>query len=209
MQLSQSAGWKVLLIGGSSGAGKTMAARQLAKSLSISLLLLDDVRLALQRATSPETHPDLHIFLQYPAEGWRDSDSIYRDWIAVGQAMMEPLKAIISHHLLVPDVGRIIIEGDGILPMVSDLEFDPKDVRTVFILEQEEQQLLENLRRRGRGFHEWAMLEQEGFAHASWLYGQWIAREAETREIPVIPARPQQTLLERLMAAVGKPSPEN
>ena len=198
MQRSQIDDWKVLLIGGSSGVGKTVTARQLANYLSISLLLLDDVRLALQAATTPETHPDLHIFLHYSTEQWRESASIYRDWITVGKAMLEPLKAVIHHHILVPDVGRIIVEGDGILPMVSELDFDPEDVRAVFVFEQEEQQLLDNLRRRGRGFQEWGISEQEGFAHASWLYGQWLAQEAGKRGVPVLPARPHQTLLERL-----------
>jgi 2-phosphoglycerate kinase len=71
--------WKVLLIGGSSGVGKTMVARELAKHLSLSLLLLDDVRLALQQATSSETNPELHVFLNYQKEKWRDSESIYAD----------------------------------------------------------------------------------------------------------------------------------
>jgi 2-phosphoglycerate kinase len=55
--------WQVLLIGGSSGVGKTHVARQLAHHLSISLLLVDDVRLALQQATTPISHPALHAFL--------------------------------------------------------------------------------------------------------------------------------------------------
>ena len=59
------------------------------------------------------------------------------------------------------------------------------------------------LRSRGRGFGEWNTLEQEGFAHASWLYGQWLAREADKLELPVIAAQPQQTLLERLLSAAG------
>lgn len=176
---NQSHDWKVLLIGGSSGVGKTVVARELAKHLSLSLLLLDDIRLALQQATSDQTHPELHVFLNYHLEQWKNSESVYADWIAVGRAMLKPLHAIIKHHCIVPDVGPIIIEGDGILPIASSPFPDPKDVRTLFIVEQNETQLLHNLRSRGRGFNEWDTLEQEGFAHASWLYGQWLAREAD------------------------------
>ena len=195
--------WKVLLIGGSSGVGKTFVARELAKRLSLSLLLLDDIRLALQQTTNDQTHPELHIFLNYHPEQWRNSESIHADWITVGRAMLKPLHAIIKHHCIVPDVGPIIIEGDGILPISSSPFPDSKDVRTVFIVEQNETQLLHNLRSRGRGFGEWNTLEQEGFAHASWLYGQWLAREADKLELPVIAAQPQQTLLERLLSAAG------
>ena len=197
---SRSHYWKVLLIGGSSGVGKTVAARQLANHLSLSLLLLDDVRLALQQATSNETNPELHVFLNYHTEQWRNSESIYVDWITLGKAMVNPLNAIISHHVIVPDVGAIIIEGDGILPIVSNHFLEPKDVCTVFIVEQSEKQILQNLQSRGRGFNNGDKLEQEGFAHASWLYGQWLAQEANNLGLPVINAQPQQTILERLLS---------
>ncbi|HET9908720.1 MAG TPA: hypothetical protein VFQ23_18875 [Anaerolineales bacterium] len=195
--------WKVLLIGGSSGVGKTVAARELAKRLSLSLLLLDDVRLALQHATSRTTHPDLHVFLEYKREQWRDSESIVRDWIAVGNVMSNPLQASINHHILVPDIGSIIIEGDSVLPIQRNAHEASKDVCTVFILEEEETRLLYNLQSRGRGFNELAQAEQEGFAHASWSYGQWISQQAKRFELPVINARPQRTLPERLLAVTG------
>jgi 2-phosphoglycerate kinase len=200
---NRSHNWKVFLIGGSSGVGKTVVARELANFLSLSLLLLDDVRLALQQSTSNETNPDLHVFLNYETEQWRNSESIYADWITVGKAMVKPLNAIISHHIIVPDVGAIIIEGDGILPIVSCQFLEPRDVCTVFIVEQNEKQLLHNLQSRGRGFNDWDKMEQEGFAHASWLYGQWLAQKANKLELPVINAQPQETLLERLLSIAG------
>src|SRR5215211_2850484 len=200
LKQNRSHNWKVLLIGGSSGVGKTVVARELANYLSLSLLLLDDVRLALQQATSDETNPDLHVFLNYETEQWRNSESIYVDWITLGKAMVNPLNAIISHHVIVPDVGAIIIEGDGILPIVSNHFLEPKDVCTVFIVEQSEKQILQNLQSRGRGFNNGDKLEQEGFAHASWLYGQWLAQEANNLGLPVINAQPQQTILERLLS---------
>ena len=189
--------WKVLLIGGSSGVGKTVVASKLAKRLSLSLLLLDDVRLALQQATSDETHPDLHVFLKYQRQQWRNSESIVTDWIAVGYAMTKPLQAIINHHLMVPDVGPIILEGDGILPTIGRSFTASPHVRAVFIVEEEETRLLHNLQARGRGFNELDPAEQEGFAHASWLYGQWLSHQAEKLDLPVLDAQPQGTLLKR------------
>jgi len=203
LKQNRSHNWKVLLIGGSSGVGKTVVARELANYLSLSLLLLDDVRLALQQATSDETNPDLHVFLNYETEQWRNSESIYADWITVAKAMVKPLNAIINHHLIIPEVGAVIIEGDGILPMAGSHFLEPNDVCTVFIVEQNEEQLLHNLRSRGRGFNDGDKMEQEGFAHASWLYGQWLAQEANRLELPVIDAQPQQTILERLLSIAG------
>ena len=195
--------WRVLLIGGSSGVGKTVVARELSKRLSISLLLLDDVRLAIQQVTSHATNPDLHVFLNYQEEQWRNAESICADWVRVGNAMLKPLEAIIHHHLIVPDVGPLIIEGNGILPGITGQFIEPKAVSTVFIVESDEGQLLRNLHSRGRGFNEWNSPEQEAFAHASWLYGQWLAREAKQLDLHVIETQPQQTLLERLLASTG------
>ncbi len=195
--------WRVLLIGGSSGVGKTVVARELSKRLSISLLLLDDIRLAIQQVTSHETNPDLHVFLNYQEEQWRNTESVCADWVRVGNAMLKPLQAIIHHHLIVPDVGSLIIEGDGILPATARQFIESKAVSTVFIVEQNEEQLLRNLRSRGRGFNEWNTPAQKAFAHASWLYGQWLAREAKQHDLPVIEGKPQQSLLERILACTG------
>ena len=64
--------WHILLIGGSSGVGKTIVSQALAAHFGISRLLVDDVRLALQEFTSPEHYPDLHHFEATPAV-WRES----------------------------------------------------------------------------------------------------------------------------------------
>lgn len=167
------------------------------------MLLLDDVRLALQQATDSETHPDLHVFLNYDTEQWRKSESIYADWITVGLAMVNPLIAIIRHHVDVPEAGAIIIEGDGILPIVSSHFPESKDICTVFIVEPDEKQLLHRMQSRGRGFNDGDKMAQESFAHASWLFGHWLAQEANQLGLPVINAQPQQTILERLLSIVG------
>ena len=65
--------WRVLLIGGNSGAGKTYLANQLVQKLCISSLMVDDLRIALQTITSSEHQPDLHLFLNYQLEHWNGS----------------------------------------------------------------------------------------------------------------------------------------
>lgn len=200
---NQGYAWKALLIGGSSGVGKTVMARAVAKHVSLSLLLVDDIRLALQQATNNQTNPELHVFLGYQEKQWRDSNSILTDWITVGKALARPLDAIIRHHIIVPDVGAIIIEGDGILPVYSSQYSETKEVCSVFIVEEDETQLLHNLQSRGRGFNDWDESEQKGFAHASWLYGQWLAQEARRFDLSVIAAQPKETLFERLLSVAG------
>jgi len=71
-------------------------------------------------------------------------------------------------------------------------------VRSIFIIEPEEDVILANMRARGRGFDQLAPDEQRTQAHASWLYGQWLQREAEARGLAVILARPLETLGARM-----------
>ena len=182
-----------------------MVAQELAKYLSLPLLLVDDIRLALQQVTSNETNPDLHVFLKYQNDQWRNSESIFADWVTLGKAMVSPLQAIISHHIVVPDVGSIIMEGDSILPTASSQFSETREVCTVFVIEENEAQVLHNLQSRGRGFSDLDELEQKGFAHSSWLYGQWLTEEAKRLELSVINAQPHETILERLLSVAGAP----
>ena len=54
--------WRVLLVCGASGTGKTTATQTMARRLGISALLVDDLRISLQALTTRESHPGLHIF---------------------------------------------------------------------------------------------------------------------------------------------------
>ena len=73
-------------------------------------------------------------------------------------------------------------------------------MRALFLHEEDEQQLLANFSRRepDQGL-------QTKRARASWLYAQWLKAEAERYGLPVLPARPWDTVFERCLAAVTSP----
>jgi 2-phosphoglycerate kinase len=205
--------WRVLLIGGNSGAGKTNAAKELVHQLGIPFLMVDDVRIALQQVTTPTQQPDLHVFLNYQLEQWKQPELIVKDWLRVGNAMIKPLKEIMAHHIVVEGSGKIIIEGDGILPTLatqstfSDIpEFDSIDIehkiRVVFLIEDDEEVILNNLRQRGRGISSASKEEQVAFARASWLFGQRLDQEARTNQFPVLSAQPNETVIKRLLEII-------
>jgi len=52
-------GWLVLLIGGHSGAGKSTLAAQIVRRTGAALVEADDVRMAIQRVTTPDQLPAL------------------------------------------------------------------------------------------------------------------------------------------------------
>jgi 2-phosphoglycerate kinase len=203
--------WKVLLIGGSSAVGKTVVAQALAQYFQAPILLVDDIRLALQQITSPSQHPDLHVFLTDQPAAQYSPEQICNDWITVGKAISPAVKMVMAHHIVVAGVGAIIIEGDGILPALaaqqdfSELKFfwglkTTHEIRSVFLDEPDEEIILKNMQIRGRGFEELLMDEQKKWAHASWLYNQWLCQEAKIHKVPVFSARPYDTLLKRILS---------
>ena len=204
--------WRVLLIGGNSGAGKTYLAKALVRQLGVPFLMADDVRIALQQVTTPKQQPDLHVFLGYQPDQWKQPESIVKDWLRVGNAMVRPLREIMAHHIIVDGSGKMI-EGDSILPsLVSQSTFSEisgfesidikQKVQAVFLIEDDEDEILNNLQKRDRGISSASREAQEAFTRASKLFGQWLNQEAQTHQIPVLTTRPKETILERLLEII-------
>ena len=206
--------WRVLLIGGSSGVGKTMVARTIARHLGLSVLLVDDLRLVLQQMTTPAEQPGIHYFLAHPTIWQKPPEALCDGFVAVGNAMMRPLAVSIAHHVFVKGAGRVIIEGDSILPALaakrdfSNMHFTPapvtNEVRSVFLVEPDEEIVMHNMRNHGRGFADAPLKAQETLARASWLYGQWLRRQADHYDLPIVESRPWDTLAERVLPAAGE-----
>ncbi|HLI68896.1 MAG TPA: isopentenyl transferase family protein [Ktedonobacteraceae bacterium] len=204
--------WRVLLIGGSSGVGKTMVAQAIARRLNRSILLADDIRMAIQQVTTPAEQPGIHYFLAHPTIWQKPPEALCDGFITVGKAMMRPLSVAIAHHVFVQSAGPVIIEGDSILPALaarrdfSNIHFTPAqvttEVRSVFIIESDEKVLLNNIHMQGRGFGKNSIKEQETFASACWLYGHWLRRQADHYNLPVVEARPRETLVERVLQII-------
>lgn len=208
-EFMETSDWRILLIGGNSGVGKTYIAKELVRQLSIPFLMVDDMRIALQQATTSEQQPGLHFFLKYLPEQWKQPEAIVQDWMRVGNALVKPLRDIMAHHIIVEGSGKIIIEGDGILPALTKQSifseitgFENIDlaqkVRAVFLVEDNEDEILNNLRERGRGIGSASEEFQVTFAQASQQYGQWLVQETQQNRIPVLAARPKETIIERL-----------
>ncbi|MCY4113576.1 MAG: hypothetical protein OXG33_06520 [Chloroflexi bacterium] len=197
--------WLVLLIGGHSAAGKTTAAERLGRALGVPWLMVDDLRLAFQRAdvTLPSGTKALYADRQ-PDFRKSTPEEQCAALIDVGYVMSAALEAIVENH--VDQQVPIVIEGDGILP--SLLARPPMLeraawIRAAFIVEPDESSLRIALashhgtRAVGRGQDE---LQAE--AKAKWMFGQWLAAEASRQGLAVVEPRPWDTLPERLIEAV-------
>ncbi len=196
----------VLLIGGASGVGKTSVAKQLGLRLGRSWLYLDDVRLAFQRSrvTLPEKTEALYFFEETPAVWTLPPEHLRDGLIGVGQVLSPALEVIIENH--VDTAAPVVIEGDAILPSlwsrpsVRD-RVSKGRVQVVFLIETEEEAMLTNVLARGRGVGTRPETELWTEARAKWLYGQWLAEEANRFGLPVMEPRPWSTLVARILTA--------
>lgn len=196
--------WKVLLIGGPSGVGKTLVARQLGLCFGAPWLQVDDLRLSLIRsgAILPNGNDYLHFF--ETDDAWKGTPQTFQDGlIAMSNVMSPSVEVVIENH--VDTNVPIIVEGDAIVPsllMRPSIQRRIKDVRIVFIIEQDEDALLSNMLARGRGADTLTIQEQRIEAHAKWMYGQWLVEEARSYHVPVVVSRPWETLIERIVDAI-------
>ena len=194
--------WNVLLIGGSSGSGKTLASEFIARRFGIPWLQVDDFRLALQQATTAEQLPELHYFLGASAVWEQPPEQLVERLAAVGRIVSAALEEVVRHHVAarLP----IVLEGDGLDPAtVAGPQFvalEPRGaVRCVFLVERDEGQIRAGLEARGdRAGGVLNEAELAAQARVAWLHGEWLQREARAHGLPIVAARPYDRLASRL-----------
>ncbi len=191
--------WQVLVLGGASGVGKTMVSYRLAHYFAAGLTEMDDFHIVLERLTTPAQQPALHFFRLHAAEVLRmDDEHMLARIRDTSAAMSGAMELVIGNHLA--GGPPLVIEGDFLLPsLVLRPAYDgipaAGQVRGVFLYEDDEQQILRNYRAREG-------TDQPHRARVSWYHSQWLRREAERLGLPALPARPWDTVLERVVAAL-------
>lgn len=192
--------WDVLLIGGASGVGKSSVSYRLARHFGVGITEIDDFQVVLERMTDPETYPELHLWQRDPEAFLSMSpDEQLAFTVRYGTVMSEALEQVIGNHL--EGGPPIVLEGDFLLPEVTVRDSyagHPAEgrVRAIFIVERDEAQIARNyFAREGE--------EQSGRARTSWRYSEWLRQEAERLGVPVIEARPWDTVFERCLEAIG------
>ena len=185
--------WHILLIGGASGVGKTRISYPLARHFGVGITGIDDFQVVLEKMTTPEQYPVVHLFQTDPDAFFAlDDEGKLEVAIAYCTVMAEALEAVIANHL--DDGPPIVLEGDFLLPSVVAQEaYDgiPAGGRVHgFILYEDEEQIARNyLAREGE--------PQPDRARWSWNHSEWLRREAERLGVPTLAARPWETVFER------------
>jgi 2-phosphoglycerate kinase len=191
--------WDVLLLGGPSGVGKTQVSYALAQHFGTGIIELDDFQIVLQHMTTPQQQPLMHLWKTQPEIHAQPAERILEHIFAIGQVIAPALEAVIANHLKTRK--PLILDGDLILPsLVTQPIFGSMQnlgrVRGVFLYEDDESQLIENFVRREPG------ITQTKRARVSLLYGEWLKLEAERIGITLLPARPWETVFERVVGSI-------
>lgn len=184
--------WDVLLMGGAAGTGKTSISYRIAQHFGVGITEVDDFQVILEALTTPDQQPILHFWRTHPEAAEFPPEKIVDLTILVARVMAPALEAVIANHL--ESRTPVVLEGDYLLP--SLVTVDPR-VRAIFLYEDDAGQIARNFLRR-----EPEAGEQSKRAGVSWLYGNWLKSEAKKFGAAVVPARPWDTLFERVLQAI-------
>ncbi|MET8828117.1 hypothetical protein ABZX40_21040 [Streptomyces sp. NPDC004610] len=193
------ADWRVLVVGGASGMGKTGVSRALARRYDVPVVEVDDIVEALLAVTRPEHLPEVHIWRTRPEAAHEAPESVAERQLAIAEVLAPAVEAVVANH--VGTDTPVILEGDYILP--SPVTPDGR-VRAVLLHEDDEARVTANYLRR-----EPESGPQRHRARVSVLYGRTLAARARAAGVPVIAPRPWEDLADRVAGTVlDDPAPD-
>lgn len=192
--------WRVLLVGGASGTGKSSLSYPLARHFGVGVAEIDDLYTAVKCMTTAEQQPALHCWDTHPEAASWSAGRILELHRSVCRVLEPAVGAVVADHVAGTPV---VMEGDYLLPETAHnlvQRYLPGTVRAVFLVEDDQTQLVRNFLTR-----EPAEGQQHGRAYVSWLFGGWLKGECNRLGLIALSVRPRETLLERTLRAVGVP----
>ena len=187
--------WDVLVLGGPSGAGKTSVSYPLALRYGVAICEIDDLCITAEALTTPEQQPDLHYWNTHPEATDLPPDKIMEHFIKMCRALAPAVSAVIANHL--ETNMPVVLDGDYALP--EQFAAVSERVRAVFIYEPDEDVILSNLKTREP---DWT--DHEKRSQVGRLFGQWLKDECERLGLPVVQARPWDTVIDRVAKAAAR-----
>ncbi|WP_380281853.1 AAA family ATPase [Kitasatospora purpeofusca] len=192
--------WDLILLGGASGVGKSLAAARIAATAGAFVVEFDDVVAAVQELTTPAQHPGLHHFGDGTAAQELPPGRVLELQIATAEALEPALLGVVRNRLTVPVPA--VVEGDYLTPAgcaraVALGRANGREVRAVFLHEGDADRITANYAAREPGSG-----VQAERAEVSARYSHWLAAEARRHALPVLDCRPWSTLADRVDGAL-------
>ena len=186
--------WDILIIGGSSGSGKSTIAYELGHFYELNVVKVDDIKQGIKALTTLETLPMLHHWST--GADWREIGVLGNvEWLIHVSEEISPALYAVIQYIHIDDAEPCILEGDFIHPAFG-ASFDNERVKSVFIQEPDVDQIEANIFKR-EGTH------QAYRAEISCAHGNWLAKTCLTYGVPVVAPRLWDTLLKRVIDVLG------
>ncbi|MGE3075555.1 MAG: hypothetical protein AB7N24_17710 [Dehalococcoidia bacterium] len=191
---------RLILLGGASGSGKSTTSKLLANELGSGWLQIDTIWVAAQEALADDIEKS-HLLRvdRRVIEAKEPVSDLVEQEIAAGQFVCSLLPRVFWTELQRHDV--LVADGAWLQPgFVKTLKVDGTDIHGVFLHEPDQAEVRKALDGR-RADQTWAHW-REPVAAVKWTYGNWLAGEARRLGLAVVAARPRETLVRRVRAAL-------
>lgn len=192
--------WSVLLIGGTSGVGKSHLSQQLAEHYKVSHMEADDIRIGLRTVTTREIHPELFTFLDnqnYLME-FTEKEFVEK-LLATGSVISLALNDIVQRHVIFDE--KIVIDGDSIIPSLL-AKRSQEGIKAIFLYDDVDLILeRQTQRNRNKKRTQEKMVINSQFSYA---YSEEIRRQAEKYGYQTVKASPVETLFERIISELER-----
>ena len=185
--------WRVLFIGGTSGAGKTTLAHALSAKLGIDAIDVDSFRRSLREVANEETLPNIHYFFNSGGKALDlEPDQLVQRVICRAEEVSGKLKRDIEIKL--SSNKKVIYEGDDITP--EFVRSIPQS-HSIFILEQDISEIEKVTKQRDPNFIDQNEKRRKTQIETTMKYGNWIRDQANNLGLKILNARPEATLISR------------
>ena len=198
-------GWKILLIGGGTGAGKTELSRALAKRFDANVMEGDDLRWAIEAAVPRGSDPDLHLFVdadvwQLPVEELVDrTERLSARICRAAEAVVSP-----ASHARATLHPRCVL-GPAVVCQPTELQRCRHGRRCPIASSSTRDDGASMAERRAARERDARPATPEAARLAMFrAHGALMRRQAEALGLPVLASRPLETLEARALAALGE-----
>ncbi len=193
---------RLFLLGGAAASGKSTSGTAVARRLGIACLSADALWKALMSVTSRASHPAFHYFEPTEEEWQRGPEFLCGRHIESAEAQTPALDAFIDREM--KEGHRLLLEGAWITPQMAARRCNGvPDARAVFIHEPDQDAILASMVERQR--RNSPSERQLRLSAMAWRYGNWLRDGATEHGLPIVDARPRETLVERIIEAAKSP----
>ncbi len=193
--MNKSLTWKVLLIGGCSGVGKTYLAKKLSEHFSCPYLKIDDLRYFMQKTLEKESEDFPALFSNMKSE----NDNISGNHFIIANFIKPGLNALIEKYSHYHGTPAMIIEGIEILPESLGI-ISSKTIKGIFLYDTVGN-LSNRMTKRSRG--KVTDAEYNKKAKLSVEFCNKIVEEAKNKGFYTIEVTPEETLVKRAINLIA------